>query len=416
MHTRRIKVLAIAPDLNQGGGENRILNIARTIDRSRFEYEVATLYSPDTALSDSCGSMAMDFHVAGVKVSDLGLRRPVPRTTIRTLQLASTALSLLLASSALWRYLRVKRIDVLDAHLDGSVYVGLSAARAARVPASITLYGAKAIDQRSDAFAWRRAGLRTAGAVVTDSHKVAADLAAFIGAPTPPILVVPNGVRLAAPQRSRAAVRADLRLPESATEIIGQVSGLVPYKGHRTLLRAAALVIAERPGAYFICIGFPRVGPDYVASLEQEARELGISNRVRFQSYPGNIADIWQVIDVHVHASDLDSLPNAIIEGMSLGKPAVVTAVGGVPELVHDERTGLLVAPGDPPALAAAILRLLRCPGFAAQLGVAATSRYLALCTPEVVVRALERSFIALHDRSARHQSRAARLLNAVRR
>ena len=326
MHSRRIKVLAIAPDLNQGGGENRILNIARTIDRSRFEYEVATLYSPNAARSESYGSMATDFHGAGVKVSDLGLPRPVPRTAIRTLQLASTALSILRSTSALWRYLRANRIDVLDAHLDGSVYVGLSAARAARVPASITLYGAMAIDQRSDALALRRAALRSAGAVVTDSRKVAADLAAFIGASSPPILVVPNGVRLAAPRRSRAAVLADLRLPQSATEIVGQVSGLVPYKGHRTLLRAAALVIAERPSAHFVCIGFPRAGPDYVASLEQEARALGIEDRVRVQAYPGNIADIWQVIDVHVHASDLDSLPNAIIEGMSLGSSPLLAA------------------------------------------------------------------------------------------
>ena len=117
-----------------------------------------------------------------------------------------------------------------------------------------------------------------------------------------------------------------------------------------------------------------------------------------------------------MHASDLDSLPNAIIEGMSLGKPSVVTAVGGVQELVHDARTGLVVAPGDPPALAGAILRLLRCPGFAGQLGDAAKSRYRALCTPEVVVRALERSFVALHEGSARSQSRAAGFPEAVRR
>ena len=99
------------------------------------------------------------------------------------------------------------------------------------------------------------------------------------------------------------------------------------------------------------------------------------------------------MIDIHVHASSIDSLPNAIIEGMSLGKPAVVSTAGAIPDHVENGRTGLIIQPDDPTAVADALLRLLGNEAFARQLGRAAYQRYLERFTPEVTTRQIESCF-----------------------
>jgi len=113
-------------------------------------------------------------------------------------------------------------------------------------------------------------------------------------------------------------------------------------------------------------------------------------------SYPGPIGDVWQALDIHVHASLMDSLPNAIIEGMSLALPAVVTSVGGIPEMVEHEETGLVVPPDDPASLANALLQLLRHPYQAAALGQAAYRRYRDRYGTEAMTRTLEQLFATL--------------------
>src|SRR5207247_1743863 len=122
----------------------------------------------------------------------------------------------------------------------------------------------------------------------------------------------------------------------------------------------------------------------------------GIGDRVIIAHYPGPIGDVWSVIDLHVHSSLYDSLPIAVQEGMSLGKPAIVTSVGGIPDMVENERTGLVVPPGDSEALGAAILRLLRDQPTAERLGQAAAQRYEERYRPEVMTRAIEDLFLEL--------------------
>jgi glycosyltransferase involved in cell wall biosynthesis len=148
----------------------------------------------------------------------------------------------------------------------------------------------------------------------------------------------------------------------------------------------------------FLVVGYERPPGDtiYRKELRQRAIELGIGDRVIIAHYPGAIGDVWSVIDIHVHASLYDSLPIAVQEGMSLGKPAVVTSVGDVATMVENERTGLVVPPGDSDALADAILRLLGDQLTAERLGRAAAQRYLERYRPEVMTRAIEDLFLEL--------------------
>jgi glycosyltransferase involved in cell wall biosynthesis len=150
-----------------------------------------------------------------------------------------------------------------------------------------------------------------------------------------------------------------------------------------------------------VLTGYAHEDPTYVETLRQDARDLGIEDRVRIIHWPGSIGDIWELIDIHVHASFQDSLPIAITEGMAYAKPAVVTEVGGVREMVTHDLTGIVVPMKDPGALAGGILRLLREPETARRLGIAAQERYRLGYRPEVMTRALEDLFAELIARGS---------------
>ena len=185
-------------------------------------------------------------------------------------------------------------------------------------------------------------------------------------------------------------MRAALGLP-AAAPVVAQVARLVEYKGARQLVRAAALVRRQRPDVWFLLCGYAAGDDAYLRSLHDEAAALGVADRVRIAPWPGPIGDIWAAVDLHAHPSLLDSSPiSRIDESMALGLPLVATTTGGIPELVEDGRTGLLVPPGDPGAVAAALLRLLGEPETAARLGTAARRRYEERHRPEQMTRALE--------------------------
>ena len=308
------------------------------------------------------GDMRPEFVSAGINIIDLGLSRPGSGRAKSIFRSAQTGCAIMQSAKTLAQYIAAEKIDLIDAHLENCVLTAMGGSRLANKPAAVTLYAIEPNEQKFFMRPLHRLALRQAAVIITDSNERVRDIERYIGKKAPPIEVIPNGVRLNPPVRSRKDMLDMLSLPQDSKMIVGQVSGLVPFKGHQTLLSAAKLVLRRRADVRFLFAGFPRAGSSYVASLEEHARMLGIAEAVRICSYRGNIADIWNIIDVHVHASEFDSLPNAIIEGMSLGKPAVVTRVGGVPDLVKHDRTGLVVQPGDAEALAAAILRLLEDP------------------------------------------------------
>src|SRR5713101_6759959 len=216
-----LNVLSVVSDLYFAGGETRVLNIARAIDPNRVKLTVLTIYAPDPEQDSLLGSMRPEFSAAGISVLNLGIRRTQGRRRPRIVQLANTAKVLGTAIIKLRQVIASQRIDVVDAHLDPSLLTAVPAAALAGVPSSITLYseldllGAKPGSRRRRSFqvALRRLALRLAGLVLTDSRSTATDLARFIGRPGPEVKIIPNGVHLPAPRRSRAEVLADFGIP-----------------------------------------------------------------------------------------------------------------------------------------------------------------------------------------------------------
>jgi glycosyltransferase involved in cell wall biosynthesis len=159
---------------------------------------------------------------------------------------------------------------------------------------------------------------------------------------------------------------------------------------------AARLVLAVAPSTIFLLVGFPSDDTTFAEHLRRRIRDHGLADRIRVVSYSGPIGDVWKIIDIQVHTSAYDSLPNAVIEGMALAKPIVATAVGGGPEMLTHLESALLVPPHDTGALATALMRILGDPALGARLGAAAHRRYRARYQPTVMARALERCFAEL--------------------
>jgi glycosyltransferase involved in cell wall biosynthesis len=201
--------------------------------------------------------------------------------------------------------------------------------------------------------------------------------------PMPPVETLHHGLDPATAQDWRGdGVRAELGIPDDAL-VIGSIANFKAAKDHATLLRAAVRVRQAVPGVRLLLVG---QGP-----LEAETRrlavELGLTGTVLFAGFREDARRLAAAFDVFTLSSTYEGLPIALVEAMALGRPAVVTDVGGTPEVVTDGADGLLVPPGDPAALADGLLRLLGDPELRARIGQAARARAAAFDIRTAVAR-----------------------------
>jgi glycosyltransferase involved in cell wall biosynthesis len=396
--TKRIRILSLIDNLHFGGDENRLLAFAQTVDRRRFEHLIATVSRANPEVDRRCGGMRQQYADAGVEVISLDEELSTsPPLAIKALQLARTGMVSLRVLRRLSQLIRRLKIDLVSSHLNAANPVGVLAGLTTGARTVVTTYWVRKYTREpARLLAARRLTLSLADAVITDSEARSRDIKQWAYR-RPRVAVIPNGIWPPATERTTLEIRRAFGLPtDSRVKVIGQVSSLVEYKGQSVLLDAARQVLDHDSQVAFLLVGYNRGGDDYRKRLERQAVDLGIADRVRIVSYPGYIGDVWKAIDIHVHASLFDSLPNAIIEGMSLAKPAVVTAVGGIAEMVEHEKTGLVIAPGRADELSRQLLRLLGDSETAQRLGAAARRRYQERCRPEIMTRRLEDLFTDL--------------------
>jgi glycosyltransferase involved in cell wall biosynthesis len=410
--TRRMRIASLIADLGFGGSENRVLSFARTIDRSRFDHVVITLYRPEESYEPNVGSLRRTYAEAGVEIIHLAeKRRGRMLPSLRPADMFRAGSTLNRLVRRLCRVVRERGIDLIDAQHATATLFGVLAGCLTRRPTTITQYFPYYFD-RPGMRLLGQAVFARADAFICDSRAQSDLINRWLFRPHRRSLVIPNGIPVPTVTRASDEMRRLLELPtDRSVRVVGQVSRLIPYKGQRVLLRAAREILFEEPNTYFVLTGYANGDQAYIETLRRDASELGIADRLRIVSWPGSIGDVWQLIDVHVHASLQDSLPIAITEGMSFGKPAVVTNVGGVEEMVTHEQTGLVVPMNDPGALARGVVRLLKEPETARRLGTAAQERYQQSYRPESMARALEALFVELIERdhaNARWGSRSS--------
>jgi glycosyltransferase involved in cell wall biosynthesis len=153
--------------------------------------------------------------------------------------------------------------------------------------------------------------------------------------------------------------------------LIGTLARLSPPKGIDTMIEAAKIVIASYPSVRFVIAG---TGP-LETDLSRKVRDLRLEPYVRMPGFVDDVPGFLAGLDLYVLPSDTEGTPLALIEAMAAGLPVVATRVGGVPEVVIDGVTGLLVPPRQPKALAQAIVRLLVDPDLAKSMGASGRER-----------------------------------------
>jgi len=187
------------------------------------------------------------------------------------------------------------------------------------------------------------------------------------GIPADRIEVVHDGVNISAIDRIPAQdAHKAFWLPHGAP-IVGNVAALVPHKGQKVLVDAAALVVRQVPDARFVILGEGELREP----LEHQVKALGLERHVFLPGFQADVLALQKSFDVFVMSSITEGLGSSMLDAMACGTPVVGTRAGGIPEAIEHERTGLLVRPHHADELAAAIVRLLTDPALRSRLGAA---------------------------------------------
>ena len=181
---------------------------------------------------------------------------------------------------------------------------------------------------------------------------------------------------LAGPEARRAA----LGLPRDG-ELVISVGRLDPIKGHGTLIDAFAQVLLHRPETRLLLAGDGELKEAY----ERRAKELKIHRRVHFLGWREDVSDLLEAVDLFVLPSLNEGMGRAAVEAMAAGLAVVATKVGGLPLIVDEGKTGLLVAPEDAGALAATIVHVLSSPGMRRAMGEAGRRKAAAFSDDAMV-------------------------------
>jgi glycosyltransferase involved in cell wall biosynthesis len=191
------------------------------------------------------------------------------------------------------------------------------------------------------------------------------------GVPTDRIVTVHDGLNVGLVDKHDAVnVHKTFWLPHGAP-VVGTVGRLVPHNGYKHLVAAAALVVREEPDTRFLILG----RGDLRESLERQVKDLGLERHVFLTGFREDVWGVMKSLDIFVVSSIAERLSGTVLEAMACRCPVVATRIGVVPESVVDGETGIMVAPKDDTALAAAIVRLLGDAELRGTLGAAARRR-----------------------------------------
>ena len=332
-------------------------------------------------------------------------RSPAFRNDIETLQQAGVAvhevpmtrevspLRDLRALLALRRYFRAHQFDIIHCHSSKAGMLGRIAAWLARSRA-VRIYSPHAFAFQMDEGWLRRATYRFlewgAGRIthllicMAPSERELAVRARIIAPGR--ALVVPTGVdvRRFHPGADCSALREELGISRQH-RLVGAVGSLVPQKGHRFLVEAAAMVIEQMPHTSFIIAGDGPLRDE----LQARVAELGLGRRFQLLGMRDDVPRVLSSLDLFVMPSLWEGLPYALLEAMAVGVPVVATRIPGLVDLVEQARTGWLAPARSAEGLAEAILRALNDPGLSAMMAETARARILAEHTRERMLEQL---------------------------
>jgi len=384
---RRITLLYSITELPVGGTEQQLLELVRGLDRTRFRPIVLNL-KPG-------GPLEREFtQVPGVRV--ISLDRTGRRSPIILLKICSI--------------LRRMKVDVVQPFMTPAILLTLVSAFLCRTPV-------KTITERSGPGRRKETPLRYrlylamedflgrfVDLAITNSEAGKRYLVER-GIGPERVKVIYNGInltRLGADEDEVMALRERLGLSQEG-KVVGMIASMYPVKNHAIFIQAAAVISQSIPDVKFVIVGN---GP-LRGYLENLSRDLDLASKVIFCGDHRDPGTYLSVFDIAVVTSDVEGCCNVLLEAMALGKPVVATNVGGNPELVRHEETGILVPPRDIEALAKAIIGLLDNTETRDAMGRRARDEVTSRFTVENMVRQHELLYEeSLRGRHERKESR----------
>lgn len=344
-----MRIMYLVNALNTGGSEHQMVESARRLQKRGHEMTVGCLLAQGAYLP-----LIQSMYIPVVEFSPHGnLMGPGGISAI--LRLAS--------------YLRRNRIDVVHTHDLYSNLLGVPAAWLARTP--------RIISSRRDLASWwwytprNRKILRViqnrSDVVVANSAAVRDWLVREDSFATEKIKIVRNGVDV--DKFANVPVDRGHVFPQhSGKQLIIAVANMhVHTKGHSYLIEAAQQVCSQVDDAVFLLVG----DGDLRRSFEADVARRGLDDHFVFMGARKDVPELLACCDIAVLSSIAEGLPNVVLEYMAAGLPVVATSVGGVPEIIENDRTGVIIPAKDSAAMATAITKILIDKPFASKIAKA---------------------------------------------
>ncbi len=368
---KKLKVLQVIGGGEIGGAERHLLTLMRLMDRKRFTPELLCLCR---------GPFATLCREEGITTHEVIMRHKLDLATIAPIR----------------HLIREQEIDLVHTHGVRANLVARMAGKAENIPVVTTFHSLLRFDYSSpvEALVARvltRLTNSRSNQFIAISGAVKDDLMAM-GVTPDKIKVIYNGLDMEgfSPGDPPDMVRAKLGVAPHQ-RVVAMVGRLHAVKGHAILLQAAQQIVSQHDDVVFLLVG---EGPER-QMIEKTIRELNLGERVIMTGFYPNISELYPIMDVLCLPSLMEGMGLVLLEAMHFGVPVVATQVGGIPEVIIDGESGLLVDPGDSLALALAITRLLNSPDLQEHL-ISNGLRRAQEFTVENMVRNTERVYLGL--------------------
>jgi len=348
-----LKLLYLIGQLGLGGSERQLSLLLTHMDRSRYERAVV-VFNPSPHYE-----LTRTLEAAGVQV------HAIPRS----------CQGIAARSAYLHRLFRELRPHVVHSWtVHDNPYAGL-VGWLAGVPLR---WGSLRDSLSATGFQSLPWGLRVLSLyspmrIVVNANAIAQELKAR-KFPAHRIFTLSNCVDTALERKEKLEISTSLeQVISNSKHLVGLVGNLRPKKNHIMFIDALSNVLHVNTDTRGVIVGQPIPGEEsYLERVRARIRERGMQERIILAGFCPNVPALMHTFDVVCLTSNYEGSPNVILEAMAAGRPVVATRVGGVPELVRDGLTGLLVEPGDADGLAAAVKKLLDDPALAERMGRAA--------------------------------------------
>ncbi|HLH32413.1 MAG TPA: glycosyltransferase, partial [Terriglobia bacterium] len=358
-----------------GGTERQFVHVANGLDPSRFDVEIACLKRDGPLLQVLRPEMPV--HLYPAKGSFYNRHS-------------------LQSQMRFARDIRTRRIDIVHTYGWYPNVFAIPPARLSLRPkiiAAIRDAGAYLTPSKIRALKF---ACRLSDSVVANSY-AGRDWLLSQGVKASKVEVIRNGIIVPPENAAKrdGGIRREFGIPADVP-VCACIGRVVSGKGIDFYLHAARILADQGRDVRFLMIGAVSAERSYKSVMEELARELKLDGRVIFTGQRQDVTDILREVDIVVHPSLTEGLSNVILEAMVAGLPVVATRVGGNPELVQEDRTGLLVPPENAPEIARAIVRLLDNPEMARTFGAAGRQRIIQKFSIDRMLRQTEDLYLRL--------------------